>query len=184
MHVAHKPATVTTATPLEEGGKMDAPDLDIWKATNSVHSDLFYGMYETLCWWTRHSKSHLHILLLIKVFIFKLGPLFLMTMYKTKHITCCINCKGIQHHISEHVYKEYLIIVTTYVIFLRVTLNIFQKLHVLKFTLQLTSLSSTTFSPNYFPTCLKQCSKIPPMPSSELIMTKKLCILKSFKFTE
>jgi len=100
-------------------------------------------------------------------YIFKLGPLFLMTLYKTKHITCCINCKGIQHRISEHVYKEYLIIVTTYVIFLRVTLNFSRKLHALKFILRLTSLSSTTFSPNYFPTCLKQCSKIPPMPSSE-----------------
>jgi len=44
-----------------------------------------------------------------------------MALYKTKHITGCINCKGIQHHISEHVYKEYLITVTIYVIFLKVT---------------------------------------------------------------
>jgi len=49
MHVAHKPGKITTATLLGEGGKMDAPDLDICKATNSVHSDLFYGMYKTLC---------------------------------------------------------------------------------------------------------------------------------------
>jgi hypothetical protein len=119
--VAHKPATIT-ATLSGEGGKIDAPDLDICRAMNSVHSDLFYGVYEnfvlinTLQQITSpYPSSHK------SYYIFKLGPLFLMTMYTTKHITCRINCKGIQHHISEHVYKEYLITVTTYVIFLRVT---------------------------------------------------------------
>jgi len=48
MHLAHKPATITIAMLLVEGGKMDNPDLDICRAMNSVHSDIFYGMYEKL----------------------------------------------------------------------------------------------------------------------------------------
>lgn len=134
---------------------MGAPDLAICRAMNSVHSDLFYGVYENLVLMNTLAQITSPYLSSHKSYYIlnKLGPLFLMTLYKTKHITCCINCKGIQHHISEHVYKEYLITVTTYVIFLS-HINIFQKLHVLKFILQLTSLSSTFF-PNYFPACLK-----------------------------
>jgi hypothetical protein len=39
--------------------------------------------------------------------------------------------------------------------------------------LQLTSLGSTTFFPNYFPACLGQHSKIPFMPSSECSVQAK-----------
>ena len=138
---------------------------------NSVHSDLFYGMYENIVLMNMLQQITSPYLSSHKsYYIFKLGPLLLMTLYKTKHITCCINCKGIQHHISEHVYKVYIIIVTTYN-FPKSHINIFQKLHVL-FILQLNSLSST-FSPNYFLTCLKRCSKIPPISSSEHLLWPK-----------
>ena len=156
MHVAYKPATIT-ATLLGEGEKMDAPDLDICRATNSVHSDLFFDIHENLVLMNTLQQITSPYLSSHKCYyIFnKLGPLFLMTLYITKHITCCINCKDIQHHISEHVYKEYLTTVNNICNFPKSHKNIFQKLHVLKFVLQLTSLSSTTFSPNYFPSCLK-----------------------------
>ena len=73
------------------------------------------------------AANHISITLFSKsYYIFKPGPLFLMALYKTKHITCCIICKGIQHHIREHVYKENLITVKTYVIFLRVTQTFFR----------------------------------------------------------